>query len=155
MQIISESPQDTIRIGERVAKFLKKGDIVCLFGDLGSGKTVFVKGLALGLGVKKHKIISPSFVLLCQYFDGRIPLYHFDLYRLKKLEDILTLGYEEYLYGGGITAIEWPQRFKYLLPEKYLKVDFLIKSPTKRLLKLSGAGVSLPAAAFRHPPRRG
>lgn len=138
-----------------MAKSLKKGDIVCLFGDLGSGKTVFVKGLALGLGAKKEKIISPSFVLLCQYLDGRLPLYHFDLYRLKRIEDILTLGYEEYLYGEGITAIEWPQRFKYLLPERYLKVELLIKSPAKRLLKFKGVGISLPAAVFRHRPRRG
>jgi len=155
MQIVSESVADTIRIGAKIAKYLHRGDILCLFGDLGSGKTVFVKGLASGLGVKKNKIISPSFILLCQYLDGRLPLYHLDLYRLKALPDIYSLGYEDYLYADGVSVIEWPQRFKYLLPEKYLKVEFLIKSDTKRRIKFSGVGINLPVAAFRHPLRRG
>lgn len=155
MQIVSESVADTIRIGAKIAKYLHRGDILCLFGDLGSGKTVFAKGLALGLGAKKHKVISPSFVLLCRYTDGRIPLYHFDFYRLKSALDILGLGYEDYLYADGVSVIEWPQRLDYLLPEKYLQVEFLIKSDTKRRIKFSGVGINLPAAAFPHPLHRG
>ena len=98
MEISTANEQETITLGERIAKKLKPGDIICLFGNLGSGKTVLTKGIARGLGLKEGQVISPSFVLLRQYPGARIPLYHFDLYRLKGESDILALGFEEYLY---------------------------------------------------------
>jgi len=140
MKIISKSANDTINIGKVIARNLRKGDIVCLFGELGSGKTVLTKGIASSLGIKKSKVISPSFVLLRQYSRARIPLYHFDLYRLKTIEDILALGYEEYFYDEGITVIEWADRLKCLLPKEYLKIKLCVKPDSQRLLELSASG---------------
>src|SRR3989338_4907104 len=110
MVLISNSPRETMSIGKRIAKKLRKGDILCLFGEFGSGKTILTKGIALGLSLKKEEIISPSFVLLRQYSKAKIPLYHFDLYRLKKMQEIISLGYEEYFYNQGITVVEWAGR---------------------------------------------
>ncbi len=140
MKIISKSVKDTLKIGKTIAQNLRKGDIICLFGELGSGKTVLTKGIASGLGVKRSRIISPSFVLIRQYSAARIPLYHFDLYRLKKIEDVLALGYEEYFYGEGVTVIEWSERLKCLLPKEYLKIKLYVKSDSRRSLEFSASG---------------
>lgn len=140
MKIISKSVNETLKIGRIIAKNLKKGDILCLFGQLGSGKTVLAKGIALGLGIKKDEIISPSFVLIRQYNKARLPLYHFDLYRLKVPKDILGLGYEEYLYNDAVTVIEWADRLRYLLPREFLKIELFIKSPSQRLFQLEARG---------------
>ncbi|MDP3732842.1 MAG: tRNA (adenosine(37)-N6)-threonylcarbamoyltransferase complex ATPase subunit type 1 TsaE [Candidatus Omnitrophota bacterium] len=140
MKIISKSANDTINIGKVIARNLRKGDIICLFGELGSGKTVLTKGIASGLGIKRRIVSSPSFVLIRQYSTAKIPLYHFDLYRLKAIEDILTLGYEEYFYGDGITLVEWAERLKCLLPKEYLRIKLYIKSDSERLLQISAFG---------------
>ncbi|MFA5114932.1 MAG: tRNA (adenosine(37)-N6)-threonylcarbamoyltransferase complex ATPase subunit type 1 TsaE [Candidatus Omnitrophota bacterium] len=136
----SSSVRDTLNLGRRIAGLSRPGDIVCLFGGLGSGKTVLTQGIAWGLGVSKEEVISPTFVLLRQYQDARLPLYHFDLYRLKGDNDVLALGYEEYLYGSGISVIEWASRLKYLLPKQYLEVELLIKGPKQRSIKLHAHG---------------
>ena len=120
MRFVSNSTAETVGIGKKLAGKLKPGDIICLFGDLGSGKTVFTKGIAFGLGIGKNKVISPSFVLMRQHLKGRLPFYHFDLYRLKSCDDILTMGYEDYFYAQGVSVIEWAERLKYLLPKDYL-----------------------------------
>jgi len=140
MQIISQSVNETLNTGKIIAKHLKKSDIICLFGQLGSGKTVLTKGIAQGLGVNKNRVISPSFVLIRQYSKAKIPLYHFDLYRLKATKDILELGYEEYFYSEGVSVIEWADRLKYLLPKEYLKIELIIKADKIRLLKFSSFG---------------
>jgi len=140
MKIISKSVNETINIGKVIARNLQKGDIVCLFGELGSGKTVLIKGLAWGLGIERRKVISPSFVLIRRYSTAKIPLYHFDLYRLKRIEEILALGYEEYFYDDGITVVEWADRLKYLLPKEYLKIKLSIKSDSQRLLHIDAFG---------------
>lgn len=140
MKIISRSVNDTFKIGKVIAKNLRKADIVCLFGELGCGKTVLTKGIACALGIKSRKVISPSFVLIRQYSTAKIPLYHFDLYRLKTIEDILALGYEEYFYDDGITVVEWADRLKCLLPKEYLKIKLSIKSDSQRLLQFNGYG---------------
>lgn len=139
MRIISGSVKETLYIGKAVARNLKKADIICLFGQLGSGKTVLTKGIAAGLGVKE-KVISPSFVLLRQYPGGKINLYHFDLYRLGAERDILTLGYEEYLYDEAITVIEWADRMRHFLPDEYLKIKISIKGSSKRVFDFTGKG---------------
>jgi tRNA threonylcarbamoyladenosine biosynthesis protein TsaE len=141
MAIISNSVQDTVRIGKSIASRLKEADIICLFGQLGSGKTVLVKGIARGLGIKNKTIISPTFVLIRQYASGRIALNHIDLYRLKALDEILFLGYEDYCYDSAVTVIEWAGRLKYLLPKEYLKIELFIKSDTKRRLEFSAFGI--------------
>lgn len=140
MEIISNCVSDTLKIGKLIAKNLKKGDIICLFGELGSGKTTLAKGIAQGLGIKKNRIISPSFVLIRQYSKAKLPFYHFDLYRLKMPKDIFVLGYEEYLYGNGITVIEWADRLKYLLPTDYLKIELFIRNDKQRALMFSTFG---------------
>lgn len=140
MKIMSNSENQTLRIGRIIAKNLQKGDIICLFGKLGSGKTILTKGIAWGLGIDKKRIISPSFVLIRQYTGGRLPFYHFDLYRLKRTKDIFGLGYEEYLYNDGVTVIEWADRLKYLLPQEYLKIELFIKGNKERLLEFTAKG---------------
>ena len=140
MQIISRSIRETIKIGKVIARNLKSGDIICLFGELGSGKTTLVKGIAQGLGVKKDKVISPSFVFIRQNPKARLPLYHFDLYRLKSPLSILGLGYEEYFYNEGVTVVEWADRLKYLTPREFLKIELFFKAKAQRLLKFTAAG---------------
>jgi len=140
MKIISKSINDTFKIGKAIAKNLHKGDIVCLSGELGSGKTALTKGIAFGFGIRKSKVISPSFVLIRQYSACGIPLYHFDLYRLASVEGILALGYEEYFYGEGITVIEWADRLKCLMPREYLGIKLNIKSGSQRVFDLCAFG---------------
>lgn len=136
MQLKSKSVTQTLYIGKTIAKNLQKGDIVCLFGELGSGKTVLVKGIASGLGINKNKIISPTFVLMRELqTKDSIPFYHFDFYRLKTCGDILILGYEEYFYNEGITVIEWADRLRYLLPQEYLKITLKAQAARKRRIE--------------------
>lgn len=140
MKIISNSVKDTLSTGKAIARNLKKGDIICLFGQLGSGKTVLTKGIGLGLGINKKRIISPSFVLIRQHTGTKLLFYHIDLYRLRAARDILALGYQEYLYGDGITVIEWADRLKYFLPEEYLKIVLSIRNNNKRLFEITALG---------------
>jgi tRNA threonylcarbamoyladenosine biosynthesis protein TsaE len=140
MEIVSGSVNNTINIGKGIAKELVQGDIICLFGQLGSGKTVLTKGIAQGLGIKRNRVISPSFILIREHLQGKLPLYHFDLYRLRSPEDILGLGYEEYLYAEGVSVIEWADRLKYLLPPEYLKIELSIKKDKSRALAFEGFG---------------
>jgi len=130
--MITNSAEETIAAGERLAEKLKPGDVVALSGNLGSGKTTFTKGIGKGLGVKNSRHInSPTFVLIKEY-DGKIPLYHLDLYRLDNIKDIENIGIEEYIYGDGITVIEWSEKIKEILPEKHISVRFNIKGENKR-----------------------
>ncbi len=140
MEIISGSAQKTLGIGKLISRKLKKGDIVCLFGDLGSGKTVLTKGICLGLGVNKYKVTSPTFVILRQY-KGKLPIYHFDLYRLSGPEDILDLGYEEYFFDEGVSVIEWADKLGQLLPKEFLKIRLLATGENQRAIKLSAEGL--------------
>ncbi|MCM8800613.1 MAG: tRNA (adenosine(37)-N6)-threonylcarbamoyltransferase complex ATPase subunit type 1 TsaE [Candidatus Omnitrophica bacterium] len=140
MQLISKSIEHTLKIGRMLAKYLKKRDIICLIGQLGSGKTVLVKGIAEGLGIKSWVVKSPSFILIHEYKSKNNLLYHLDLYRLKNPIDTVLLGYEEYLYNEGICVIEWAERLNYLMPKEYLKINFYIVSEEKRLLKFIAYG---------------
>ncbi|MDP2939579.1 MAG: tRNA (adenosine(37)-N6)-threonylcarbamoyltransferase complex ATPase subunit type 1 TsaE [Candidatus Omnitrophota bacterium] len=140
MQILSRSPQQTINLGKKLSPFFKKGDIICLFGGLGTGKTTFVKGLAHGLGIKSNVVNSPSFVLIKE-FKGRLPFFHFDLYRIKNLKEILSLGLEEYLFDDAVCVIEWAKHLGKEFLDSYLKIGFNFKSPEVRLIKFSYKGV--------------
>ncbi len=111
LELISNSLSETIEIGEKIGRYLEKGDIVGLTGKLGAGKTTLIQGIARGLGVdSKQYVRSPSFVLIHQY-KGKLPIYHMDLYRLKGKE-IIDLGYEEYLFGDGVCIIEWVEKIR-------------------------------------------
>ena len=116
MTIYSNSCEETYNLGVEIGRQLKPGDIVCLDGDLGVGKTVFSQGVAAGLGIKKP-ICSPTFTLIQEYEEGRIPLYHFDVYRIDSPWDMEDLGYEDYFYGEGACLIEWGSLIRELLPE--------------------------------------
>ena len=140
MKITSRSAKETLRIGRLVARVIQKGDIICLFGELGSGKTVLTKGIACGLGIKKGEILSPTFVLMHPYLETKVPFFHFDLYRLTSQKDILGLGYEEYFYDDGVTVIEWADRLKYLLPKEFMGVKLYLKGKSQRSLEFFASG---------------
>jgi tRNA threonylcarbamoyladenosine biosynthesis protein TsaE len=139
MQITSRSVRDTLRLGGQIARHLRKGDIICLCGDLGSGKTVLAKGIAEGLGIEKKEVVSPTFILMRKY-DGRLPLYHFDLYRLGDAGEMADLGYEEYFFDNGVSIIEWAERLGKLTPEAYLKVKIKVIAEKSRRITVTAKG---------------
>ena len=112
----SNSVRETENIASAFAKTLTPGEVVCLWGDLGVGKTSFAGGLSKGLGVTEY-ISSPTFTVVNCY-DGKLPVYHFDVYRIADPEEMYEIGYEEYVYGDGVSIIEWPQLIMEILPEK-------------------------------------
>lgn len=116
MEYISNSYEETQQIAENLAKTLKEGDVLCMYGDLGVGKTAFVQGLAKGLGIFEH-ITSPTFTIVNEYM-GSLPMYHFDVYRVADSDEMYEIGYEEYIYGNGVSVIEWPNLIDDILPEK-------------------------------------
>ncbi|MER3447887.1 MAG: tRNA (adenosine(37)-N6)-threonylcarbamoyltransferase complex ATPase subunit type 1 TsaE [Candidatus Dadabacteria bacterium] len=119
--------EDTIKLGEALGRLLKPGDIVALKGELGAGKTVLVKGIAKGLDVKEEPN-SPTFVIMNTYV-GRVPLYHFDLYRVSGKEELEGIGYEDYFFGDGVTVVEWADRAEEIFPESTIEIE--IKIPSK------------------------
>jgi tRNA threonylcarbamoyladenosine biosynthesis protein TsaE len=139
VRILSESTDQTLRLGERLAKYLRRGDILCLEGELGSGKTTLIKGIAKGLRIAPEKVNSPTFVLMNAY-HGLLPLYHFDLYRLEAIHEISSIGYEEFLYGDGVAVIEWAERLGALTPKEYLRIKLAHKGEDQRLIKIFPAG---------------
>ncbi len=116
MRVHSESEQSTFETAERLGVNAAPGDIYLLEGELGVGKTVFARGFARGLGIS-DAITSPTFTIIQEYEEGRIPLYHFDVYRIADIEEMYELGYEGYFFGEGVCLIEWASRIKDLLPE--------------------------------------
>ncbi len=113
--IISHSPDETFLLGKEVGAALRGGEVLALDGDLGAGKTHFVKGLAAGLG-HMGEVTSPTFTLVHEYTEGRLPLYHFDFYRLESEAEVVRIGLDDYLDMGGVAAIEWASKFPGLLP---------------------------------------
>ncbi len=111
------SAAETASIGEEMGRNASPGDVITLSGDLGVGKTVFAKGLARGLGITEP-VTSPTFTIVCEYETGRIPLYHFDVYRIADPEEMYEIGHEDYFYGDGICLIEWAELIDELLPAK-------------------------------------
>ena len=139
MKINLNSVQDTIKFGEKLGKLLIAGDIIFLNGDLGAGKTTLSKSIGEGLGVQEY-ITSPTFTLINEY-EGRLPLYHFDLYRLDSYEELEELGVEDYFYGNGVCLIEWAEKFSEDLPENRLEVWINRgKTDDERYIKLKAFG---------------
>ena len=121
MTVETNGPQETFQLGERLGKEAAPGSVFCLYGDLGVGKTVFSQGFAHGLGIE-GPVNSPTFTILQQYEDGRLPLYHFDVYRIGDVEEMDEIGYEDCFYGDGVCLIEWPERIRELLPEHAVSI---------------------------------
>ena len=140
MLIHSRNTSGTIRIGKSIGSLLLPGDVVALAGELGTGKTQFIKGLAVGLGIGKPTYISsPSFTLINEY-KGKIPFYHIDLFRLRAEKEAEDLGLEEYFQSGGITAIEWADRIPSLLPREMLWIQISYTGENTRSLEIIGKG---------------
>lgn len=116
MEYISNGYEETQSIAKAFALKLEAGDVLCMYGELGAGKTAFVQGLAEGLSISEP-ITSPTFTIVNEY-SGKIPLYHFDVYRISDSDEMYEIGYEEYIYGDGISVIEWPQLISDILPQK-------------------------------------
>lgn len=129
-QVTTHSYEETESLGEKLAQLLKPSDVVVLNGDLGVGKTTLTRGLARGLGIKRN-VKSPTFTLIREYKDGRIPLYHMDAYRLESSPDE-DLGFDEYFNGDGITMVEWPQFIKDEIPAEHLTINIERLSDTDR-----------------------
>lgn len=138
MRIVSKSPENTQSVGEKLGQIAQAGDIFLLTGDLGAGKTCLTQGVARGLGVKGY-VSSPSFVVVKEH-HGRIPLYHVDLYRLERLEEVLDLGLDDYLYGKGLCVIEWAEKGWEALPHNHLLIIIDLISDTERSLCIKPRG---------------
>ena len=138
--IQSKSASETVRLGKNIGSRLLPGDVVALVGELGTGKTQFIKGLAAGAGIRNPTYISsPSFTLINEY-PGKITFYHIDLYRLGKEKEAEELGLEDYFQGKGITAIEWADKIPSLLPKELLLIRIAYTGKNTRSLEISGKG---------------
>jgi tRNA threonylcarbamoyladenosine biosynthesis protein TsaE len=140
IQLVTESPSKTYDLGARFGALLLPGDFVALIGELGAGKTQFAKGVAAGLNVStSDPVTSPTYAIL-NIHNGRIPLYHFDLYRLKDEEDITSLGFEEYFSGDGACIVEWAERLGGLLPKDNILIRFKVDESERRRLCIEPTG---------------
>jgi len=130
---ISNSPAETEAIGRQVAENIGVGSVLALKGDLGSGKTLFVKGVVAGLG-SSADVTSPTFTIVHEYRGGRLPVYHLDLFRVENPQALARLGLDDYFFGDGISVIEWADRFREFVPEQARWIFFEIKSETQRAI---------------------
>ena len=115
------SEQETFELGKEIGESAQSGDVFTLEGDLGVGKTIFTKGLAYGLGVRED-VVSPTFAIVQEYEDGRLPFYHFDVYRIGDVEEMDEIGYEDYIHGEGVCLIEWANLIEEILPETRIRI---------------------------------
>jgi len=139
LEIISHSPGETRAVGEQMGRLAQTGDTYLLVGGLGAGKTCLTQGIARGLGVEEPYVASPSFVLVRE-MRGRLTLYHIDLYRLNRIEEIADLGLDDYLYGDGVCTVEWAERGMAVLPQEHLLVEITYLSDNERGLYLRPVG---------------
>jgi tRNA threonylcarbamoyladenosine biosynthesis protein TsaE len=130
---ISNSPAETEVLGRRFAKNLGVGDVFALCGDLGSGKTQFVRGLVAGLE-SNAPVSSPTFTIVHEYSGGRLPVYHFDFFRLEDRKSVARLGLDDYFFGDGVSVVEWADRFPEFIPEQAHWINFEIRSKTRRAI---------------------
>jgi len=140
-EIVTSSAEDTRKVGYKLGSILKGGDIVCLSGDLGTGKTVFTGGIAQALGIQGY-VTSPTFCIVNEY-QGKIPLYHFDVYRMESSDEMFEIGFSDYLESNGIIIIEWPERISDIIPKEHIWVSrekVGADEPDKRIIKLDFRG---------------
>ena len=141
MERYSASEQDTEALGRALVQRLQPGAVVAFTGDLGAGKTAFVRGMAQGLGIPQ-RVTSPTFTIVNEYEGGRLPLFHFDMYRLNSADDLFDIGWEDYLSRGGVCAVEWSENVMDALPEDTLWVDIRRgMTDGQRIITLHGPGL--------------
>jgi tRNA threonylcarbamoyladenosine biosynthesis protein TsaE len=139
LNILSSSREETLALGEKLAGFLAPGSVVALEGPLGAGKTCFAKGIARGLGIEEE-ITSPTYTIVSEY-QGAFPFYHIDVYRLSGDGDFASLGGEEFIYGKGISVVEWSDRIPSSIPRDSVFVDIEIREGGARNIRITGPGV--------------
>jgi len=138
LDLVTHSPEETQQVGRRLGEAGRPGDVVLLIGDLGAGKTCLTQGIARGLGINDY-VLSPSFVIVRE-LHGRLPLFHVDLYRLDRLDEMGDLGLDDYFFDGGISVVEWAEKAMGLMPPEHLRIDLEYVSDTERKLKLQPTG---------------
>lgn len=139
MQIISTSVEQTQSYAERMARCAEGGDVILLVGDLGAGKTHFTQGFARGLELADVPT-SPTFNLVCEYSGGRLPLYHFDLYRLESADELDDIDYYGITEGDGVSLVEWGDKFDEAAPDDYLLLDFAVRADGVRAIEVTATG---------------
>ena len=138
MVVLTHSPEETEALGERLAEQLRPGDVVAYFGDLGAGKTAFTRGLARGLGIAEP-VTSPTYTLVNEYLSGRMPLFHFDMYRLGSSDELFDIGWEDYLARGGVCAVEWSEIVADALEDSVIRVDIRRgEGDSQRIITITG-----------------
>ncbi|HEY4716480.1 MAG TPA: tRNA (adenosine(37)-N6)-threonylcarbamoyltransferase complex ATPase subunit type 1 TsaE [bacterium] len=142
LKIMADSVKKTVAEGENLVKNLRSGSVIALSGELGAGKTVFVKGIAKGLGVREWKnVTSPTFTIL-NIYNGKRKLYHFDLYRINKTEELMDTGFDAFVNSDGIAAVEWADKFPGMLPEGTVWVKIAYSDRNKRLIQIINRGTA-------------
>ena len=138
MEFITRSPQETERLGAALAQYLLPGDVLAYTGDLGAGKTAFTRGLAAGLGIT-DRVTSPTYTVVNEYLSGRLPLFHFDMYRLHSADELFDIGWEDYLSRGGVCAVEWSENVEEAL-EDPIRVELrkVNDDPEQRVISIEG-----------------
>ena len=134
--IISNSAEETVEAGRRFAESLAGGEVICLAGDLGAGKTHFAKGIVAGLGGDPQEVTSPTFTLVHEYHAGRLPVFHFDLYRLESGRELQNIGWEDYLDHAAVCLVEWADKFPDEVPAKAVWLNFVIQLDQARRVEV-------------------
>ena len=139
MEIRTHSEKETFELGKRIANAVNPGTVILFYGDLGAGKTVMTKGIAAGLGITEM-ITSPTFTIMQEYEGGRMPLYHLDVYRIEDPDEMEEVGLNEYIYGNGLTVIEWAEQIEDILPEDAIKITIErnVENPEERDIRIEG-----------------
>ncbi len=138
LELVTQSPEQTQKLGMRIGELALPGDVLLLVGELGAGKTCLTQGIAWGLGIEEYTM-SPSFVITRELY-GRLPLYHIDLYRLDRIEESMELGLDDYLYGRGVCVVEWAEKALSILPKTHLLIRIGYLSDTGRSFQIEPSG---------------
>lgn len=142
IRIKCDDEKATVELGQKLAGILRPGDFVCLDGSLGTGKTFLSKSIAKALGVDEY-ITSPSYTIINEY-EGKFPIYHFDVYRIDDIDEMYEIGYEEYFFGEGICLVEWANMIEELLPDSYYQINIsMCESFTTRIFEIKGSNEEL------------
>lgn len=141
MEFITHSPEETRRLGARLADVLRGGEVVAFTGDLGAGKTAFVSGMAQSLGVDE-RVTSPTFTIVNEYEGGRLPLFHFDMYRLDSADELFHIGWEDYLARNGVCAVEWSENVEEAIENDAIRVSILRgEDENTRVIRIEGVAL--------------